>query len=113
MRGSFFTVSEHARKLFEGKDIIVRRFELGPGEHIVFEDGVPRAILSLDDYLVRYKQGDEVREISWVPGDIHWHSADSYTVENIGDTVAKFIIVTFKNPDDFTRFLNDAESEND
>lgn len=77
-------------------DLEVLEVELAPGEAQEMHPGGYRAIYSLGDYTLEWREGDEVGERTWSAGGGHWHEPGPHAATNIGDTPARWLIVTFE-----------------
>jgi quercetin dioxygenase-like cupin family protein len=83
--------------VFENDFVKAVEFTLKPGETLPLHKGGKRAIYSLSDYKIKWTEGKEVTEKEWTKGEAHWHYAVDHAVENIGDTDARFLVVTRKD----------------
>jgi quercetin dioxygenase-like cupin family protein len=72
-------------------------FTLKPGEALPLHKGGKRAIYALSDYKIKWTAGDQTTENEWTKGEAHWHYAVDHAVENIGDTDARYLVVTRKD----------------
>lgn len=82
------------RSLLYESGFAVVEVELQPGEAQEMHPGGWRAVYSLSDYTLEWREGDEVSQTSWNSGDVHWHEPGPHAATNAGDTVARFLIVT-------------------
>lgn len=74
----------------------VHRVQLEPGQQLPQHAGYPRVVYALSDYTTRFTQDGEETRRSFEEGDVHVHEAGTHTVENIGDTSARFLVVELK-----------------
>lgn len=86
-----------ARSLLTNADFQVLEIELKPGDRQELHLGGWRAIYSLSDYTIEWREGDEVEQKSWSAGDAHWHAPAQHAAANTGDAVARWLVVGFKN----------------
>ena len=82
--------------LFENNYVKVDEFMLKPGDKLPLHEGGQRAVYALSDYTIRWTEGDQVTEKTWQKGEAHWHDVIEHAVENIGDTDARYLVVTRK-----------------
>lgn len=85
---------DHAGAVFENDYVKAVEFTLEPGEKLPLHKGGPRAVYALSDYKIKWNEGGQVTEKEWKTGDAHWHGAIEHAVENIGDTPARYLVVT-------------------
>lgn len=83
--------------VFENDFVTAVEFTLKPGETLPLHKGGNRAIYSLSDYKIKWTEGKEVTETEWTKGEAHWHYAVDHAVENIGETDARYLVVTRKD----------------
>jgi hypothetical protein len=76
-------------------DLTVLEAELAPGEGQEMHPGTWRVIYSLTDYTLEWEEGEDVGERSWSAGQAHWHEPGPHAATNVGDTPARWVIVTF------------------
>ena len=70
-------------------------FELQPGQAQATHDGPDRLVYSLNDYTLEWAEGEaEPVEKPWKAGDAHWHSAGPHAAKNLGEDVARYLVVT-------------------
>jgi quercetin dioxygenase-like cupin family protein len=85
---------EGATVLLDGTYATVMRFELQPGQAQARHEGLDRAVYSLGDYTLKWTEGDaEPVETAWTAGDAHWHAAGPHAAENVGDDVARYLVI--------------------
>lgn len=83
--------------VFENDHVRITEVTLPPGASQPTHQGVNRLVYSLSDYTVRYTSDRmDTVEATFADGDAHWHEADEHSVENIGDTEARFVLFQFK-----------------
>jgi hypothetical protein len=92
------SVSEdHAEILFENELFKLTKVTLPPNGEIPMHSGINRVIYSLSDYTIRYQaEAEPMTQRSFKDGDVHWHEACMHALENIGDTDAEYLVVTYK-----------------
>ncbi len=91
-----FSEAEFVMEVFENDHARISRITLPVGESLPEHEGPNRLIYSQSEYRIRYTSDDEETiEREYEYGDLHWHSADVHTVENIGETDAEFIVIGF------------------
>lgn len=86
-----------ARLLLTEPDLQVLEVELAPGDGQTTHPGGWRVIYSLTDYTIEWEEGDEIGEPTWSAGDAHWHEPGPHRAENVGDSTARWVIVTFES----------------
>ena len=90
-------VPDFAKMIFENDDFRITEVNLPKGENIPKHAGVNRIIYSLSDYQIVYESDSEGQgEHQFKSGDIHWHDACQHALQNIGETDAKFLVVSYK-----------------
>ena len=83
---------EKAQRLFENEYAEVMRVELAPGDSLPPHEGGPRVAYALGDYTLRFQQGARDVDRSFEPGDAHFHEAGVHTMENVGNSAARFVV---------------------
>jgi hypothetical protein len=69
---------------------------LNPGQQLPGHDGVNRVVYSLTSYELEYRSGQMDRSnVTFDEGDVNWYEAGQYSVANISDSPARFIIFEF------------------
>lgn len=69
---------------------------LNPGQRLPGHDGLNRIVYSLTSYELEYRSGPAERSnVTFDEGDVNWYEAGQYSVANIGDSPARFIIFEF------------------
>jgi len=87
---------EHGRIVLENDAVRVAELELPPGESTGRHWGGSRVVFALSDDTTRWTEGDaDPVEMSWSEGQAHWHVSGDHEVENIGESPARFLVVTF------------------
>jgi quercetin dioxygenase-like cupin family protein len=87
-----------AKLSFDNEVFRITEVTLPPGASIPMHSGVNRVVYSLSDYQTLYEAGDEGKEEkSFKKGDVHWHDACLHALENIGETEAKYLVVSYKD----------------
>jgi quercetin dioxygenase-like cupin family protein len=81
-----------AQRLFENSYVEVMQARLAPGESLPPHEGGNRVIYSLTDYEIRFEQQGQEMQRSFSEGDVHFHEAGPHSVENVGDTTARFVV---------------------
>ncbi len=85
--------AEPRENLFANEYAEASVITLEPGQMLPPHSSGARAIYSLSNYTVRLTQGGQPEEQSWTNGQAHFHAAGEHTLENIGTTQAKFLVV--------------------
>lgn len=86
-----------AQLLFENDAFQITEVTLPKGAKLPMHAGANRIIYSLSDYHIIYESKKEGKgEKSFKTGDVHWHNGCQHALENIGDTEAKFLVVSYK-----------------
>ena len=89
--------SEHSKILFENDHVRVIEVTLDKGESQPKHDGLNRLIYSLSDYQLEYSYYKmNAVETDKEAGFVHWHTADKHSVKNVGDTMAQYLVFSFK-----------------
>ncbi|MEO8071740.1 MAG: hypothetical protein ABI686_00690 [Acidobacteriota bacterium] len=89
--------AKNAKELLNNEYFEVTDVNLSAKESLPTHFGLNRAIYSISPYTIKYKEGDgEAQERSFKQGDVHFHPTGLHTVENVGATEAKFLVVEFK-----------------
>ncbi|EPR68179.1 hypothetical protein [Cyclobacterium qasimii] len=88
---------DFSEALFENEDFKITQVNLPVGKSIPMHSGINRIIYSLNDYNLKY-ESDKADKLDkeFNSGDIHWHEACKHALENIGDTEAKFLVVSYR-----------------
>jgi quercetin dioxygenase-like cupin family protein len=87
-------VPEGATVVLDEPYVSVTRFELEPGQAQSAHEGPDRVIYALNEYTLEWAEGDaEPVEKSWAAGDVHWHTAGPHAARNVGDDVARYLVV--------------------
>jgi len=88
-----------ARSLLSSEDFDVLEIVLQPGENQAPHEGGWRAVYSLSDYTIEWRDGedDNTEQKSWRKGDVHWHEPAKHAASNIGDSEARWVVVGFKD----------------
>jgi hypothetical protein len=89
--------SEHANIIFENEYVRIIEVKLAAGESQTMHHGINRVIYSLTSYQIKFISDKmEPMDTKIETGDAHWHTADKHAVENIGETLAHYLIFEFK-----------------
>ena len=89
--------SDHANIILENEHIRIIEMKLAAGESQVMHHGINRLIYSLTSYQIKFISDKmETMDTKMEAGDAHWHTADEHAVENIGETLAHYLIFEFK-----------------
>lgn len=89
--------AEFARVLVENDEFKVTEVTIPVNATIPMHSGVNRVIYSLSDYQIMYESDKEGKgEKSFKSGGVHWHEACQHGLENIGQTEAKYLVVSYK-----------------
>lgn len=89
--------SEHTEIAFDGDLFRITEVMLPAGQALPMHDGINRIIYSLSDYTIMYASTEEgTTEKSFVSGDIHWHDGCRHALDNIGDTMAHYLVIAYK-----------------
>jgi hypothetical protein len=84
---------ENTRLLFENEYVRVLNVTLEPGDAQPLHMGGNRLIYALGDYTIRYTRPEDVTEINWNRGGVHWHERGKHAVENIGETTVEYLVI--------------------
>jgi quercetin dioxygenase-like cupin family protein len=88
---------DNAKVVFENKYVQVVKFNLEPGDKLPLHKGGKRVVYAVYDFKVKWTEGNETSEKEWQNGDAHWHDAIEHAIENIGDTIASYLVVMRKD----------------
>jgi quercetin dioxygenase-like cupin family protein len=89
--------SDFATILLDNDEFRVTEVTLPINASIPMHSGVNRVIYSLTDYQIMYESNDEGKtEKTFKLGDIHWHEACQHGLQNIGQTEATFLVISYK-----------------
>ncbi|TVS13853.1 MAG: hypothetical protein EA417_15765 [Gammaproteobacteria bacterium] len=80
--------------VFENEHVRAMLVALEPGDEVPEHSGRERAVYSLTDYRILFAEEGESHEREWRAGQAHWHEARDHAVRNIGDTEARFLVVS-------------------
>ncbi|TMQ67990.1 MAG: cytoplasmic protein [Candidatus Eisenbacteria bacterium] len=85
--------------LFENDQVRVCEFTAKPGETVALDSRPNHFAYMLAPAKMKFTTADgKVVEREYAAGDIRWSDAVTHTVENIGDTQAKALVVELKGP---------------
>ncbi len=88
---------DFATLLFENEDFRVSEVKLPPSGKIPRHSGINRVIYSLSDYTILFESNNQgTVQKSFRKGEAHWHEACLHALENIGETEARFLVVSYK-----------------
>lgn len=88
---------EFATVLLDNDEFKVTEVSIPKGASIPMHSGVNRVIYSLSEYKIAYESGDIGKiERQFKPGDCHWHEACQHAIQNVGETDAEFLVVSYK-----------------
>ncbi len=88
--------AEHVNLLFKNRHAMVSEIVLKPGEKLPPHRGGQRVYYALTNFETKLSRGKQFICGYWHPGSVHWHQEDVHTLENIGDTEAKFLVFSRK-----------------
>jgi hypothetical protein len=89
-------VADNTVILLSNECVRVIEVILNPGQRLPGHDGVNRIVYSLTSYELEYRSGQMDRSnVSFDEGDVNWYEAGQYSVANISDSPARFIIFEF------------------
>ncbi len=89
--------SDHANIIFDNEHVRIIEVNMATSELQAMHQGINRLVYSLTSYQVLFisdKMG--TMETKMEVGDAHWHTADKHAVENIGETLAHYLVFAFK-----------------
>lgn len=88
---------DFAQTLFDNDEFKITLVKLPKGESIPTHSGINRIIYSLSDYKIKYESDTESeKDKQFKVGDLHWHEACMHSLENNGESEAKFLVVSYK-----------------
>ena len=85
--------AEPMTSVFSNEYAVASVVTLAPGQVLPAHTGGPRAVYALSDYTIRFTQDGQTSEPTWKAGQAHFHAAGEHSIENIGTTEAKFLVV--------------------
>lgn len=85
--------SEPREDVFSNEYAEAFTITLAPGQTLPPHTSGARAVYALSDYTVRLTQDGQTNEQSWTAGQAHFHAAGEHSIENIGATEARFLVV--------------------
>ncbi len=87
---------DNTNLLFENEYVRVLNITLDPGDSQPLHMGGKRLIYALTNYTINYYQPEDTTEITWNKGGIHWHESGIHAVDNIGETIADYLVIERK-----------------
>ena len=84
---------QYAELLFENDYVMVAEFRIEPGKKIPVHYGRNRAVYALNDFKMKFTFGDHQIIEEPKRNTLHWHKEGVHSAENVGDEVARFIVV--------------------
>ncbi len=84
---------EHADLLFENDYVMVADFHVEPGQKIPAHYGRNRAVYALNDFKMKFTFGDHQIVEEPKQNSLHWHDEGVHSAVNVGDKVARFVVV--------------------
>lgn len=85
-----------AKVIFENEYVKAVEFMVKPGGKLPLHKGGERVIYSLSDYSIRWTEGGQTTDKTWMKGDAHWHGIMDHALENTGASDAHFLVITRK-----------------
>jgi hypothetical protein len=88
---------EAATMIYEDDNFRLTEINLGPGESLPMHDGINRVVYAMSDYTISY-WSDETNseEKHFQKGEAHWHEGCQHSIQNTGDSGARFLVIAFK-----------------
>jgi quercetin dioxygenase-like cupin family protein len=90
---------DNTRLIYENEFIRVLNVMLEPGQAQPLHMGGNRLIYALSEYTIRYTQPEDITEMNWNRGGVHWHEKGMHAVENIGETTVEYLVIERKDTD--------------
>ncbi len=87
------SAAEPMTSIFSNEYAVASVVTLAPGQALPAHSGGPRAVYALSDFTIRFTQGGQTSEPTWKAGQAHFHDAGEHTIENIGSSEARFLVV--------------------
>ncbi len=88
---------DFAEVKFDGDLFRVIKVTLSPGAAIPSHEGTHRVIYSLSNYSILHESDETgTTERSFEAGDVHWHSPGVHSIQNIGESEARFLVIAYK-----------------
>ena len=81
-------------EVFENEHVRAMLVRLQPGAEVPEHGGRERVAFSLTDYRILFTEDGESSQKDWRTGQAHWHQAGDHAVRNIGESEARFLVVT-------------------
>jgi quercetin dioxygenase-like cupin family protein len=89
--------AEFVKVLLDNDEFKLAEVTLPKGASIPMHSGINRIIYSLTDFQIMYESNKDGKiEKTFKTGDIHWHEACMHSLENLGQTEAKYLVVSYK-----------------
>lgn len=79
--------------IFSNSYVEAYRVTLDPGEGLGPHTAGERIVYSLSDYTIRWTEAGTTTTKSWREGEVHEHQALDHAIENVGNTIADFLVV--------------------
>jgi len=88
---------DFAELIYDDELFRITEVTLAAGASIPSHDGIHRVIYSLSDYTLSYQSEEaEIEVRTFEAGDAHWHTPGTHSMDNIGDTEARFLVISYK-----------------
>ena len=84
--------SPYAETVLRNDYVDVHRVSLPAGADLAAHRGGPRVVYSLGEYSLRFETDGVSESASFESGDVHQHAAGVHSVENVGESEARFVV---------------------
>jgi len=88
---------DFTKLLLDNENLRITEVSLPAEAEIPTHAGMNRLVYSLSDYEIQFESDKSgSREKAFTRGDTHWHEGCMHSVKNIGTSVARFLVISFK-----------------
>ena len=85
------------KALFADRDFRLAEITLQPGQGQEMHPGGWRAVYSLSDSAIEWREHQRIEPKSWAVGSAHWHAPGLHAAKNIGDRPARWLVLEVLN----------------
>lgn len=87
---------QNAQLVFENEHVWVIEYTLQPGDRLPLHGSGDHSVYALSNYTINYIENYEPEQQTWRRGQTGWHPFQPHEIENVGETVARFVAVSRK-----------------